>query len=183
MATKKSKPNDLVEAVFDRTDSSGVEKLINAAETAVKNQPTIPAPPVPNGFGAPMVYPQSPFQYEPKAAAGFQPYMADCCRSLIPGTTIGTYVRCKSAEFIVDNWKLGGLYRIEATDHQCVAFLTKKTPESLEFSSVDDEGNNVVFEIKANDLCCDFQEKTETYPFARMIRVPTNPIVIYPLNR
>lgn len=180
MANKKSQPS-LVEAVFNGTELSGAEKLIDSAENAVKNQP-LPAPPVSNGFGAPMVYPQTPFQYEPNAPAGFQPYMSDCCRSLIPGTTIGTYVRCKSAEFIIDNWKLGGLYRIEATDHQCIAFLTKKTPESLEFSSVDDEGNNVTFEIKADDLCCDFQEKTETYPFARMIRVPTNPIIIYPLR-
>lgn len=174
MANKKSQPKNCVEAVFNGSISE-------AANVKSQTQPTQPIAPAASGFGSPMMVPQPTFPYNPQATS-FQSYMSDCCKSLIPGTTIGTYVRCKSAEFVIDNWKLGGLYRIETTDHRCIAFLTKKTPESLEFSSVDDNGDNVVFEIKANDLCCDFQEKTETYPFARMIQIPTNPIVIYQLR-
>lgn len=179
MAKNKDDKN-YVEEVFKGLNAAAPE-----AENAKQPQPITPAasPVAYNGFctPTPMIYPQSQYGYDPQAAS-FQSYMIDCCKSLIPGTTIGTYVRCKSAEFVVDNWKLGGLYRIETTDHHCVAFLTKKTPDLLEFSSVDDEGNSVVFEIKANDLCSNFQEKTETYPFVRTIRTPTNPIVIYPLR-
>lgn len=185
MANEKSKPKNYVEAVFDGMRAA--EEHINAAENeTAKSQPQ-PQPTQPiqaygyGGFGTPtpMIYPQ--YGYDPQAA-GFQSYMSDCCKSLIPGTTIGTYVRCTGAEFVVDNWKLGGLYRIETADHHCLAFLKKKTPELLEFSSVDDEGNNITIEIKANDLCSDFKEKTEAYPFTRMIRTPTNPIVVYPLR-
>lgn len=170
MANEKTKGTSNVEAVF---------KAINSENETAKSQPQ---PIQASGFGTPtpMIYQQTQYGYDPQAS--FQSYMSDCCKSLIPGTTIGTYVRCKSAEFVIDNWKLGGLYRIETTDHHCVAFLTKKTPESLEFSSVNDKGESVLFEIKANDLCCDFQDTTETYPFVRMIRTPTNPIVIYPIR-
>jgi hypothetical protein len=175
MASKKSQPKNCVEAVFN----GSISEAANVKSQPQPAQPVTPAVST-GGFGTPMMVPQPTFP-NPQAA-GFQSYMSDCCKSLIPGTTIGTYVRCKSAEFVVDNWKLGGLYRIETTDHHCVAFLTKKAPESLEFSSVDDNGKNVVFEIKANDLCCDFQEKTERYPFTRMIQIPTNPIVIYPIG-
>lgn len=174
MAKNKDEGKSYVEAVFKGLATEEP----NSAENT-KPQPIAPA--APNGFGTPMMVPQ-PAVYGSYGNAGFQPYMSDCCKSLIPGTTIGTYIRCTGAEFVVDNWKLGGLYRVETADHKCVAFLTKKTPESLEFSSVDDKGDTVVFEIKANDLCCDFQNKTETYPFAQMIRVPANPIIIYPLR-
>jgi len=178
MANKKSQPKNFVEEVFN----GGISEAANAT---AKSQPQHTQPITPavstGGFGTPMMVPQPTFPNPQAAAAVFQQYN-DCCKSLIPGTTIGTYIRCTGAEFVIDNWKLGGLYRIETTDHHCVAFLTKKTPESLEFSSVDDNGDNVVFEIKANDLCCDFQEKTEGYPFTRMIQIPTNPIVIYPLR-
>ena len=161
---------------------NAAEELTNSAENTVSGQqPNTPASNgFGDGFGVPMMVPQPPFQSQ--APTGFQPYMSDCCKSLIPGTTIGTYIRCTGAEFVIDNWKLGGLYRIETTEHQCIAFLTKKTPEALEFSSVDDEGNSVVFEIKADELCCDFQEKREPYPYAMVFTVPTNPIVIYPLR-
>ena len=179
MAKKKEEEKSFVEAVFDGV--SAAEKLANSENTKQPQPITPVASNGFNGFGTPMM-PQPAFPYDPQAAAAIFQQYSECCKSLIPGTTIGTYIRCTGAEFVIDNWKLGALYRIESTEHQCVAFLTKKTPEALEFSSVDDEGNAVVFEIKANDLCCDFQEKTESYPFSRMIRVPTNPIVIFPLR-
>ena len=174
MANEKSKTKSYVEEVFDGMRTA--EKLTNSAENTASGQSITPAP---NGYGVPMMAPQAPFQSQ--AQYGFQPYMSDCCKSLIPGTTIGTYVRCTGAEFVIDNWKLGGLYRIETTEHQCIAFLTKKTPEVLEFSSVDDKGNTVLFEIKANDLCSDFKEKRDAL-YTCVYNVPTNPIVIYPLR-
>jgi hypothetical protein len=177
MANKKSQPENFVEAVFN----GSISEAANTKSQPQPTQPVAPAasPAVYNGFGSSTMIPQPTFQpYGQQAAAVFH---NDCCKSLIPGTTISTYARCTGAEFVVDNWKLGGLYRIETTDHQCVAFLTKKTPEVLEFSSVDDKGENVVFEIKANDLCSDFKETRETYPYSCVYNVPTNPIIIYPV--
>lgn len=179
MANEKSKQKSYVEEVFDGMRTA--EKLTNSAENTASGQSITPAPNgFGDGFGTPMMAPQ--LQFQSQAPAGFQSPMYDFCKSLIPGTTISPYVRCKTAEFVVDNWKLGGLYRIETTDHQCVAFLTKKTPEVLEFLSVDNKGNNITIEIKANDLCSDFKEKRDTYPYACVYNVPTNPIIIYPLS-
>ena len=65
------------------------------------------------------------------------------------------HIHITSAEFVVDQWRLGALYRIMSPKVRCKAFLIKKAFDKLTFSTVDENGVTKEIEITAEELCQD----------------------------
>ena len=69
--------------------------------------------------------------------------------------TQNPHIHITSAEFVVDQWRLGALYRIMSPKVRCKAFLIKKAFDKLTFSTVDENGVTKEIEITAEELCQD----------------------------
>lgn len=74
------------------------------------------------------------------------------CGTLSPGARITECLRVTAAEFDVTFWNVGGVYSVTSPTFTGKAFLVEKHPERLTFTSIDENGKTITFEIMAAEL-------------------------------
>ena len=108
--------------------------------------------PGPNGCG--FAYAGTPWPQPPVPPLPTQLYDAppSICGTLSPGTRITECLRVTAAEFDVTFWNVGGVYSVTSPTFTRKAFLVEKHPERLTFTSIDENGKTITFEITASEL-------------------------------
>lgn len=126
--------------------------------------------PGPNGCG--FAYAGTPWPQPTVPTLPTQLYNAppSICGTLSPGTRITECLRVTAAEFDVTFWNVGGVYSVTSPTFTGKAFLVEKHPERLTFTSVDENGKTVTFEITAAEL------------IPRQGQVPYTEILIHPIG-
>jgi len=84
------------------------------------------------------------------------------CETLNRSTSNGPrFIKANSAEFIPDDWVIGGVYRIQQfelgshTEFKMnnLAFLQEKSPEKLVFMTISQNGETATITITAEMMC------------------------------
>lgn len=173
-------PKEVIDRVFDGQDGSkdatSTHDIVHAVFSGAQQMTDRPAPmDTPNVqplYGCPVqpprMSPRPDIVWEPPTPSipyGGNPIytipqwaqpMKPICGSLNNGNN--PHVRITGAEFVVDQWRLGALYRIMSPKTQCKAFLIKKAYDKLTFSTVDENGVTKEIEITADELCKDLHQ-------------------------
>lgn len=150
---------DIVHAVFDGQKMTNNPAPMGATNVQplygcpVQPPAMTPRPDIVWGSSTPSFpYGGNPIYSIPQWAQPMKPI----CGSLNNGDN--PHIRITGAEFVVDQWRLGALYRIMSPKIQCKAFLVKKAYDKLTFSTVDENGVTKEIEITADELCKDLHQ-------------------------
>ena len=155
-----------IEAAFNGAQAGAASPTPTSAQSLTPPGNVTPGP---NGCG--FAYSGTPWPQPPVPPLPTQLYNAPpmICGTLSPGTRITECLRVTAAEFDITFWNVGGVYSVTSPTFTGKAFLVEKHPEKLTFTSVDENGKTVTFEITSAEL------------IPRQGQVPCTEILIYPI--